>query len=82
MDLLMSLATAINNSDGKSIPRLSGATDAQAQYNLGCYYRDGTNGVTQDYKMAFDLFYKSALQSNSSGMLAIGAAYQLGIFHK
>jgi TPR repeat protein len=56
--------------------------DAMAQFNLGECYRDGSNGVVQDHKQAFDWFHKAALQGNTKAMKNIGAAYEHGIFIK
>jgi hypothetical protein len=51
-----------------------------AQAYLGCCCRDGTNGVTQDYKQAFDLFDKAAVQGHVGAMACLGSAYEDGIF--
>jgi TPR repeat protein len=51
------------------------------QFHLGVYYRDGSNGVTQDHKQAFDWFYKSALQGDIDAMNALGYAYEVGMYN-
>ena len=33
--------------------------DPIAIYGLGCYYRDGRYGLSQDYNKALELFYRA-----------------------
>jgi TPR repeat protein len=63
----------------KWFQKAADAGNSSAQAYLGCCYRDGTSGVTQDYKQAFDLLNKSALQGNIIGMDTVGLAYENGM---
>lgn len=48
-------------SDEEGIERGTKRVDAQATFNLGCDYLDGTDGYPQDYKKALELFHRAAV---------------------
>ena len=52
--------------------------DPIAIYNMGCYYRDGTNGYTQDYTKALELFHRAADLGFAGAYNSIGYAYNSG----
>jgi len=49
--------------------------DAQAICNLGCDYRDGTNGYQQDYTKALELWRRAAELGHAEAYTVIGIAY-------
>ena len=51
--------------------------DAEAQYNLGVMYDDGT-GVLQDYKEAVKWYLLSAEQGDASAQVNLGFMYDIG----
>src|SRR4051794_9260219 len=51
--------------------------DPVAQYNLGYCYQHG-QGVTQDYKKAFEWYYKSANNGCGEGQNSLGECYYYG----
>lgn len=50
---------------------------SQAQYNLGCSYRDG-QGVSQDYSQAAQWFRKAADQGYAPAQSDVGLLYEYG----
>ena len=52
--------------------------DAEAIYNLGCYYQVGRNDFSQDYDKALELFYRAAELGHIVAYTSIGHAYQTG----
>ena len=54
------------------------ASDAIATFNLGCCYRDGKYGYTQDYEKALELWHRSGELGYSSAYHNIGNAYHYG----
>ena len=54
------------------------ANDAEAIYNMGCYYRDETNGYPQDYTKALEFYHRAAELGYSESFLDIGYAYEYG----
>jgi len=53
------------------------AHDPIAIYNIGVYYRDGTNGYPQDYTKALELFHRAA-DGYTIAYASIGYAYSNG----
>jgi len=53
--------------------------DPLAMYNLGCCYRDGLNGLTQDYVKALELWQQAAELGFTGAYSHIGYAYENGI---
>ncbi|MGQ9661139.1 MAG: tetratricopeptide repeat protein [Kiritimatiellia bacterium] len=53
------------------------AGDADAQYELGCFYYEG-EGVEQDYQEAFKWYMKAAEQGHNSGLCDVGFCYRNG----
>ena len=49
--------------------------DPIAIYGLGCYYRDGRYGLSQDYNKALELFYRAGELGYSKAYLNIGHAH-------
>ena len=54
------------------------AGDAQAMYNIGCDYRDGTNGYPRDYTKALELWYRSGELGHAASYCNIGYSYSNG----
>jgi len=54
------------------------AGDAIAIYSLGCDYRDGRNGLAQDYTKAFKLWHRAGELGHANAYCSIGFAYYLG----
>ena len=52
--------------------------DPIAIYDNGCDYRDGTNGLPQDYTKALELFHRAAELGYADAYLGIGNAYDHG----
>ena len=52
--------------------------DAEAIYNLGCYYRDGRRGLPQDLDKALGLWHQAADLGSALSYNNIGHAYYLG----
>jgi len=52
--------------------------DPLAIHNLGCDYRDGRFGYTQDYTKAFHLWHRAAELGHATAYGSIGTAYYLG----
>ena len=52
--------------------------DAQAIYNLGIYYRDGRQGLQQDYTKTLELLHRSAELGYAEAYNSIGCAYDIG----
>ncbi|MDE6755379.1 MAG: sel1 repeat family protein [Muribaculaceae bacterium] len=52
--------------------------DAEAQYRMGCMYKDGKN-VEKDYKEAIYWFRKSASNGNGDAMLEVGHCFEDGL---
>jgi len=58
--------------------RLVEKDNAEAIYNRGVCYRDGTDGFPQDYVKAFGLFARACKLGYASAYTNIGFAYDLG----
>ena len=54
------------------------ANDANAIYSLGCFYRDGTYGLPQDYNKALELSKRAAELDHAGAYGNIGNAYFKG----
>jgi len=54
------------------------AGDAEAIYNLGCYYRYGRYGFPQDYTKAFELLHRAAELGYATAYFNIGCAHDYG----
>ena len=52
--------------------------DALAQYNLGVFYRQGRQGVEQDFKEAVKWYQKAADQGNAIGQYYLAVMYESG----
>ena len=52
--------------------------DAQAIYELGCFYAEGRNGLPQDRGKALELWHQSAKLGNASAYYNIGYAHLYG----
>lgn len=52
--------------------------DSDSQLTLAIAYRDGTDGLPQNYKMARDWFGKSAIRKNAMAQLNLGKIYENG----
>ena len=50
----------------------------EAQYKLGCMYRDGLTDIPQDYAKAAEFFHAAAIQNHADAQNCLGACYQLG----
>ena len=67
--------------DEESVERLKKrfeAGDAKAIFNLGCDYRDGTDGHRQDHTKALELFHRAAELGDAKSYGSIGYAYLHG----
>jgi len=54
------------------------AGDAQAIFSLGCYYRDGSDGFTQDYDKALEHWHRAGELGHAAAYSTIGSAYYKG----
>ena len=52
--------------------------DAQAIYNLGDCYHNGSHGLPQDHAKALELWHQAAKLGNTVSYYNIGVAYDLG----
>ena len=52
------------------------AGNSRAMCNLGVCYRDGSNGYSQDYSKAFELWHRSAELGHAAAHCDIGYAYE------
>ena len=52
--------------------------DAEAIYTLGCYYREGLFGLSQDIAKAFELYHRAGELGNVKAYCNIGYAYENG----
>jgi len=52
--------------------------DAIAIYNIGVFYRDGSNGFPQDYTKALELWHRAAELGNAKSYCNIGYAHDYG----
>ena len=50
----------------------------QEQFNLGWIYETGSEGVTQDYKKAFQWYQKAAVNGNADAQFNLGVMYHEG----
>lgn len=55
------------------------AGDAEAIYNLGCEYRDGMKGFSQDIAKALECYHRAAELGYAKASTNIGVFYELGI---
>jgi len=58
--------------------RVEEANDPIAIGNLGCFYRDGTYGLSQDYGKALQLWHRAAELGYSNAYYCIAHVYQEG----
>jgi len=54
------------------------AGEAPAMYSLGCEYRDGTNGVPQNWAKALELWHQAAELGFAAAYSSIGIFYETG----
>ena len=54
------------------------ANDAEAIFNIGCDYRDGTCGYPQDYAKALELYHRAAELGHAGAYYSIGYAHDNG----
>jgi len=69
------------NTNGEGMERYKKrveANDPIAIYNLGCDYREGTNGYPQDYTKAFEYWHRAGELGHSMAYCNIGYAYNNG----
>ena len=52
--------------------------DAEAIYNLGCCYSEGSRGLPQDHNKALELWHRAAELGHSLSYYSIGIAYRRG----
>ena len=52
--------------------------DPEAIYNIGCDYRDGTNGYPRDYTKALELWHRSGELGHAASYCNIGYSYSNG----
>ena len=52
--------------------------DAEAIYCLGCWYSDGSYGLSQDHAKALELWHQAAELGNAKSYYSIGGAYLNG----
>jgi len=52
--------------------------DAAAIYNLGDYYYEGTKGLPQDHRKAFELYHRAAELGSAESMANMGRSYFFG----
>ena len=51
---------------------------ATAQYNLGYFYREGSHGLTQSSKRAFEYYTLAAEQGHANAQNSLGLMYARG----
>jgi len=54
------------------------AGDPGAMFGIGCDYRDGINGHSQDYTKALELFHRAGELGYADAYCSIGYAYDFG----
>ena len=54
------------------------AGDARAIFSLGCDYRDGSDGFTQDYDKALEYWHRAGELGHAAAYGTIGSAYYKG----
>jgi len=54
------------------------AGDAEAFFNMGCYYRDGSYGYPQDYTKALEFYHRAAKLGLAKAYCSIGYCYHYG----
>ena len=52
--------------------------DAEAIYNMGCFYSGGRHGLPQNYAKAVELWHQAAELGNARSFFNVGAAYYSG----
>ena len=52
--------------------------DAEAIYNVGCFYCRGVHGPSQDYEKAIELWLRAVELGHVRGYCALGVAYDIG----
>jgi len=62
----------------KRLKKRMEAGDAEAVYLVGNYYRDGSNGFSQDYIKALESFHRAAELGYTKAYNNIGLAYKYG----
>jgi len=70
-------STTDEEANGREKKRIE-ANDPFAMHNLGCDYRDGTNGYPQDYTKTLELFTRAGKLGYADAYLGIGNAYYYG----
>jgi len=74
--------TPYPNSEDEAVKRLKKrfeVDDPEAIYDIGCYYRDGTNGYAQDYTKALELFHRVGELGYARAYGYIGHSYANGV---
>ena len=73
--------TPQSTSDEETIKRMKKRVesgDAQAMYEVGCFYFNGTNGFTRDYTKALELYHQAGKLGFAKSYTNIGVAYNNG----
>ena len=73
--------TPAPNTDDEAIKRYKKRVeldDPLAIFNLGIYYRDGTNGFSQDHAKALELYHRAGDLGYAQANSSIGYAYDYG----
>ena len=55
------------------------ASDAEAMYTLGGFYRNGKGGYPQDHKKALELYHRAGELGYAKAYVCIGYAYDFGL---
>ena len=58
--------------------RIEAAGDAEAMYGLGCSYADGSDGLTQDFAKALELWHQAGELGNATSYYNLGVVYDRG----
>jgi len=62
----------------KRIMKRVKAGDAEALYNVGCHYQEGSYGLPRDIDKALELFHRAGELGHANAYCSIGAAYESG----
>ena len=69
--------TTVSTGDLAATKKAAVSGDATAQYNLAKMYENG-DGVPQDFRKAFSLYYSSAWENNVNAMYSLARMYYHG----
>ena len=68
----------LHSEDVERINKRAEANDAEAIYNLGCFYREGRIGLRQDCAKAMELWFRAGELGCTAAYSSIGYAYDSG----